>query len=128
MCKSCSSTRIMQEISLFSGKIYTAGTNFTRPPVVTVATNLNSGHQIEDHRVCLLQVCRGNSILKASLKIANTCLQCLRVLPTMRRTMHRKPPFCTDFGPEMPKLWFSFIQSITMKIFGCKFSSFGALL
>ena len=32
----------MQEIALFSGKIYTAGTNFTRPPVVTVATNLNS--------------------------------------------------------------------------------------
>ena len=32
----------MGEIALFSGKIYTAGTNFTRPPVVTVATNLNS--------------------------------------------------------------------------------------
>ena len=32
----------MREIALFSGKIYTAGTNFTRPPVVTVATNLNS--------------------------------------------------------------------------------------
>ena len=32
----------MQEIALFSGKIYTPGTNFTRPPVVTVATNLNS--------------------------------------------------------------------------------------
>ena len=29
----------MQEIALFSGKIYTAGRNFTRPPV---ATNLNS--------------------------------------------------------------------------------------
>ena len=42
MCKSCSSTQIMPEIALFSGKIYTAGTNFTRPPVVTVATNLNS--------------------------------------------------------------------------------------
>ena len=27
---------------LFSWKFYTAGTNFTRPPVVTVATNLNS--------------------------------------------------------------------------------------
>ena len=34
--------QIMGEIALFSGKIYTAGTNFTRPPVVTVATNLNS--------------------------------------------------------------------------------------
>ena len=32
----------MREIALFSGKIYTPGTNFTRPPVVTVATNLNS--------------------------------------------------------------------------------------
>ena len=32
----------MREIALFSGKIYTASTNFTRPPVVTVATNLNS--------------------------------------------------------------------------------------
>ena len=42
MCKSCSSTQIMPKIVLFSGKIYTAGTNFTRPPVVTVATNLNS--------------------------------------------------------------------------------------
>ena len=34
---------IMREIALFSGKIYTVGTNFTRPSVVTVATNLNSG-------------------------------------------------------------------------------------
>ena len=32
----------MQEIALFSGKIYTVGKNFTRLPVVTVATNLNS--------------------------------------------------------------------------------------
>ena len=32
----------MQEKMLFSWTIYTAGTNFTRPPVVTVATNLNS--------------------------------------------------------------------------------------
>ena len=42
MCKSCSSTQIIWEMALFFGKIYTAGTNFTRPPVVTVATNLNS--------------------------------------------------------------------------------------
>ena len=34
----------MLKIALFSGKIYTAGTNFTRPPVVTVATNLNSDY------------------------------------------------------------------------------------
>ena len=38
----------MQEITLFAGKIYTAGKNFTRPPVVTVATNLNSDDD-DDH-------------------------------------------------------------------------------
>ena len=32
----------MQGIALFFGKIYTVGKNFTRPPVVTVTTNLNS--------------------------------------------------------------------------------------
>ena len=32
----------MQDIALISRKIYTAGTNFTRPAVETVATNLNS--------------------------------------------------------------------------------------
>ena len=32
----------MREIALFSWKLYTAGTNFTQPPVVTIATNLNS--------------------------------------------------------------------------------------
>ena len=36
----------MQEITLFFGKIYTAGTNFTRLLVVTVATNLNSEYQV----------------------------------------------------------------------------------
>ena len=36
----------MREIALFTGKIYTAGTNFTRPPVVTVATNLNSAEKV----------------------------------------------------------------------------------
>ena len=34
----------MREIALLSGKIYTAGTNFTRPLVMMVATNLNSVH------------------------------------------------------------------------------------
>ena len=33
----------MQDNALFSRKVYTAGTNFTRPPVATVMTNLNSG-------------------------------------------------------------------------------------
>ena len=32
--------QVLQGNALFSGKNYTAGTNFTRPPVVT---NLNSG-------------------------------------------------------------------------------------
>ena len=37
----------MPEIALFSRKIYTAGTNFTRPPVATVATNLNSAGRLQ---------------------------------------------------------------------------------
>ena len=45
VCTFWSSTQIMREITLFSRKVYTAGTNFTRPPVVTVATNLNSDHE-----------------------------------------------------------------------------------
>ena len=32
----------MQEMALFSGKSYIAGTNFTQPPVATFVTNLNS--------------------------------------------------------------------------------------
>ena len=32
----------MQKKALFSWKIYTAGKNFTRPPVATVATNFKS--------------------------------------------------------------------------------------
>ena len=32
----------MEETALFSGKIYTADKNFTRPPVATVATNSKS--------------------------------------------------------------------------------------
>ena len=35
----------MQEIALFSGKIYTPGTNFTRLSVVTVTTILNSDEE-----------------------------------------------------------------------------------
>ena len=42
MCKSCTSTHIIHEITLFSGKNYTVGKNFTQPPVVMVATNLRS--------------------------------------------------------------------------------------
>ena len=40
--KSCSFMQIMREIALFSGKIYSAVTNFTRPLFMTVVTNLNS--------------------------------------------------------------------------------------
>ena len=46
LCKSCSFTQILREIALFSSKNYTVCTNFTRPPVVTVATNLNSGAKL----------------------------------------------------------------------------------
>ena len=35
-------------IALSSGKIYTACTNFTRTPVVTVATNLNSTEDVPE--------------------------------------------------------------------------------
>ena len=35
-------TQILQGNALFSGQIYTANTNFTRPPVMTVATNFKS--------------------------------------------------------------------------------------
>ena len=35
--------QILQGNALFSGKIYTVGNIFTRPPVVTVATNFKSG-------------------------------------------------------------------------------------
>ena len=42
VCKSWSSTQIMQEFALFSVKNYTVGTHFTQPPVVMIATNLNS--------------------------------------------------------------------------------------
>ena len=41
-CRSCTFTKILQESALLS-QIYTDGTNFTRPPVATVVTNLNSG-------------------------------------------------------------------------------------
>ena len=43
MCKLNIFTEILQGNVLFSGKIYTTGNNFTRPPVATVATNSKSG-------------------------------------------------------------------------------------
>ena len=46
----------MQDIAVISRKIYTAGKNFTRPPVVTVATNLNSnsGNNIDTLGIMLI--------------------------------------------------------------------------
>ena len=38
------STQILQGNALFSGKNYTTGNNFTRPPVATVTTNFKSDH------------------------------------------------------------------------------------
>ena len=42
----------MHEITYFSRKIYTVGKNFTRPPVMTVATNLyyDPGENIDDDK------------------------------------------------------------------------------
>ena len=37
------STQFFQGNALFSGKNYTTGNNFTRPPVAMVATNFKSG-------------------------------------------------------------------------------------
>ena len=41
----------MQEIALFSGKIFIVDTNFTRLLVVTVATNLNSVRAVHLRRI-----------------------------------------------------------------------------
>ena len=38
--------QILQGNALFSGKIYTVGNIFTRPPVVMVATNFKSGFAV----------------------------------------------------------------------------------
>ena len=53
LCKSCNSTQILREIALFSRKIYTASTNFTRPLVTTVATNLNSMSNHFENRISI---------------------------------------------------------------------------
>ena len=37
------SVLIVREIMLYSEEIYTAGKNFTQPPVMAVATNFKSG-------------------------------------------------------------------------------------
>ena len=38
----CVNLQNMEETAEFSGKIYTADKNFTRPPIAAVATNFNS--------------------------------------------------------------------------------------
>ena len=42
----CVNLQNMEETALFSGKIYTADKNFTRPRVATVATNSKSGDKL----------------------------------------------------------------------------------
>ena len=42
----CVNLQNMLATALFSGKIYTANTNFIRPPVMAVATNFNSGWRL----------------------------------------------------------------------------------
>ena len=43
--------QIVQGNPSFSGKIYTADKNFTRPPVATVATNFKSGTQVHSNYI-----------------------------------------------------------------------------
>ena len=50
----------MIEIAFFSGKIYTADKNFTRPPVATVATNSKSGSTVgHTSYYSIKQICGG---------------------------------------------------------------------
>ena len=51
--------KIMREDELFPGKIYTPGTNFARPLVLTVATSLKSGkgmiNYYYEHSLCAFE-------------------------------------------------------------------------
>ena len=60
----CVNLQNMEETALFSGKIYIADKNFTRPPVVVVATNFNSGNPI----IGSSEDCRGLSFSLSSSK------------------------------------------------------------
>ena len=62
--------QIVQENALFSGKIYTAGNIFTRPPVVTVATNFKSVSYITESHDPLAGL--GEDKSKNVTKIMNT--------------------------------------------------------
>ena len=80
------SMQIMQEIALFSGKIYTVGKNFTRPPVVTIATNLNLDSIVQVN--CMVQVnsrVQVNSMVHVNSMVQGNCMvqvDCLRLIPT----------------------------------------------
>ena len=52
----------MQEIALFSARIYTTGKNFTQPPVMAVATNFKSGLNNINQWVSCESVCRNGSL------------------------------------------------------------------
>ena len=70
----------MQEIALFSGKIYTVGKNFTRPPVVTIATNLNSDSMVQvNSRVQVNSMVHVNSMVQVNCMVQ---VDCLRLIPT----------------------------------------------
>ena len=107
VCKSCTSKKIMQESALFSGKIYTAGTNFTRPPVATVVTNLNLARQfcsegLQKILLCTCKACNSfrthwrQNLLCTSTGWLSICLEC-RVLLDM---VFVKP---TTDGPSFAK-------------------------
>ena len=59
--------KLCKKLRCCSGKIYTDDTNFTRPPVVTVATNLNSvWFQGEDERRTCLRETRGSGSINGT--------------------------------------------------------------
>ena len=70
----------MRDIAVISRKIYTAGKNFTRPPVVTVATNLNFAVRVlkAPDTPTIFQDCRQCENRRSktrSLRFANLSLQ-----------------------------------------------------
>ena len=65
----------MREIALFSVKIYTACTNFTRPLVVTVATNLNSVHFIFEKSMTSLLDRTANDMVSPTQAVTTCSLE-----------------------------------------------------
>ena len=73
----------MREIALFSGKIYTAGTNFTRPLGVTVETNLKLCiYDTKSH--CLLK----RSALKAKNRLFESHSEEVKCFPKELRQIY----------------------------------------